>query len=93
MIEKRDICGVELRIDITSSALKHGKMANDILSVLENIVYDEMIDGDPGKTLLIGFDANARLTELILHEAEEHHIVVFHAMPCRKEYVNKLIGR
>jgi hypothetical protein len=93
MIEKRNICGIEHTVEITKSALKHGKTKEDILSVLENIVYDEMIDDDPAKTLSVGFDANTRLTELILHEVEEYHMVVFHAMPCRKEYVAKLIRR
>jgi hypothetical protein len=93
MIEMRNICGVEHTVEITKSALKHGKTEDDILVVLENIVYDETIGDDPEKTLSVGFDANARLTELISHEAEEHHIVVFHAMPCRKEYVEKLIRR
>jgi hypothetical protein len=93
MIEKRTIYGIEHSIEITESALKHGKTKDDILSVLENIVYDEMIDDDPEKTLSVGFDINARLTELISHEAEEQHLVVFHAMPCRKEYVRNLIRR
>jgi hypothetical protein len=93
MIEKRDIRGVEHTIEITESALKHGKTADDIFSVLENIIYDEMIDDDPEKTLSIGFDTNTRLTEIISHEAERRHLVIFHAMPCRKEYVRKLIGR
>jgi hypothetical protein len=93
MIERRTIRGVEHTIEITASALKHGKTANDIYSALENIVYDEMINDDPEKTLSVGFDASARLTELITHEAEERHLVVFHAMPCRKEYEGKLIRR
>ncbi|MDR1292788.1 MAG: hypothetical protein LBJ91_05295 [Clostridiales Family XIII bacterium] len=91
MIEKRNIRGVEHTIEIVMSALKHGKTKEDIFFVLDNIVYDEMIDDDPEKTLSIGFDANARLTELISHEAEGHYIVIFHAMPCRKEYVGELI--
>jgi hypothetical protein len=93
MIEKRTIRGVEHTIEITESALKHGKTAHDIYAALENTVYDEMIDDDPEKTLSVGFDANARLTEIISHEAGEHHLVIFHAMPCRKEYMAKLIRR
>jgi ethanolamine utilization cobalamin adenosyltransferase len=93
MIKKRTICGVEHTIEITESALKHSKTVNDILSVLENIIYDEMIDDDPEKTLSVGFDANAGLTELISHEVTEYHLVVFHAMPCRKEYVGNIMRR
>jgi hypothetical protein len=93
MIEKRPIRGVEHTIEITESALKHGKTVHDIYATLENTVYDEMIDDDPEKTLSVGFDASASLTKLISHEAREHHLVMFHAMPCRKEYMAELIRR
>ena len=85
--------GIETDIEIVPSALKHGKTAEDILSVLERAVYDETLTADPNKTLVVGFDANANLTEIIFLVLAEGKIVVYHAMPCRKIYMDKAILR
>jgi len=93
MIYQCDIAGTEVGVEILPSALKHGKTAADILSALDRIVYDETIMVDPNKTLIIGFDANASLTEVIFHVLSDEYIVVFHAMACRKIYLDKVIKR
>jgi hypothetical protein len=48
---------------------------------------------DPNKTLAVGFDSSANLTEVIFHVLSEEKIVVFHAMTCRKVYVEKAVMR
>jgi hypothetical protein len=73
------------------SALKHGKTVADILKTLDHTIFDETIMVDPNKTLVVGFDANANLTEIIFHVLSGEHIIVFHAMPCRKVYLEKAL--
>ena len=85
--------GIETDIEIVPSALKHGKSTEDILSVLKRAVYDETLTTDPNKTLVVGFDANANLTEIIFLVLAEGEIIVYHAMPCRKIYMDKAILR
>jgi len=88
--EKRIINGIEISIKILDSALKHGITKENILFALDNILLDEMIDNDPNKTLVIGFDQSANLLEIVTYEMEDDYLVVFHAMSCRKEYLKKL---
>ena len=90
---QKAIEGVETDIEIVPSALKHGKTMADILSVLERAIYDETLTADPNKTLAVGFDTNANLTEIIFLVLAEGQIVVYHAMPCRKMYMEKAISR
>lgn len=78
-----------LRID--DSALTHGCTREDVshaydLAILD-IVVDE--DADPPKVLIIGPDNAGNLLELIGGVFEEGD-VIWHAMPCRKQYLDLL---
>jgi hypothetical protein len=79
-------------VEILSSAMRHGQSKDDILCALERSIYDEMLESDPNKTLSIGYDGNAKLLEIIFHVITEEHIVVFHAMPCRKYYIERMLA-
>jgi hypothetical protein len=85
------IADTEVDIEIVPSALKHGKTVADILATLDHFIFDETISADPNKTLVIGFDTNTNLTEIIFHVLSDTYIVVFHAMPCRKVYLDKAL--
>jgi hypothetical protein len=85
------IAGSEVNIEILPSATKHGQSKEDILCALERSIYDETLETDPDKTLSIGYDGNARLLEIIFHVLSEEHIVVFHSMPCRKHYIERML--
>ena len=87
------VAGNEIEAEIALSALKHGKTVEDILSALEHCIYDETIVAEPNKTLVVGFDVATNLTEVISHVLSEEEIVVFHAMPCRKKYLEKAMAR
>ena len=91
-IGEKIIDGVEVRIKILESALKHGLSTETIIYVLQNHIFDEMVDDDPAKTLMIGYDENANLVEIIAYEMDKDFLILFHAMPCRKEY-KKLVFR
>jgi hypothetical protein len=89
----RIIAGKEITVEVVPSALKHGKTEVDILAVLDYVIYDEKLSEAPDKTLIVGFDANGNPTEVILHELSDQHVVVFHAMLCRKAYLDRILRR
>jgi hypothetical protein len=93
LLFKQIIAGIEVDVEIVPSAFKHGQTSTDILNALDHAIFDETIVVDPNKTLTVGFDANANLIEVIFHIVSDEHIVVFHAMPCRKTYLEKALKR
>ncbi|MCL2088894.1 MAG: hypothetical protein FWH14_05385 [Oscillospiraceae bacterium] len=83
--------GTEITVEILLSATKHGQSEDDILYALDRSIYDETLETEPNKTLSIGFDKNARLLEIIFHVLSDEHIVVFHSMPCRNQYIERMM--
>lgn len=90
MIDKLAIADAVVSVEILPSATRHGQSRADILCALERSIYDETLQSDPNKTLSIGYDGNARLLEVIFHVLSDEHIVVFHSMPCRKSYIERM---
>jgi len=90
VIEIISISGSIVSVEILPSATKHGQSKDDILYALERCIYDETLESDPNKTLAIGYDGNARLIEVIFHVISDEYIIVFHAMPCRKSYIERM---
>jgi len=91
VVEKLSIDGADVSVEILPSATKHGQSMEDILYALERSIYDETLQSDPNKTLSIGYDKNANLLEVIFHVLSDEHIVVFHSMPCRKCYIERMV--
>ncbi|MDR2571158.1 MAG: hypothetical protein LBD23_12850 [Oscillospiraceae bacterium] len=91
MVSRLAIDNTIVNVEIHSSATKHGQSEIDILSALERSIYDETLENNPNKTLAIGYDKNARLLEVIFHVLSDEHIVVFHSMPCRKCYIERIV--
>lgn len=91
MIEKIIIGDSGVSIEILPSAMKRGQSSDDIICALERSIYDEMLEDEPNKTLAIGYDCNAKLLEVIFHVVTDEHIVVFHSMPCRKYYIERMM--
>ena len=91
MIDNLSISGSMVNVEILPSATKHGQSREDILYALERSIHDETLETDPNKTLSIGYDGNANLLEVIFHVLSDEHIVVFHAMPCRKQYIERMV--
>ena len=90
LIDKITISGSVVCVELLPSATKHGQSKDDILCALERCIYDETLESDPNKTLAIGYDGSARLIEVIFHVISDEHIVVFHSMPCRKYYIERM---
>ncbi|MCL2079167.1 MAG: hypothetical protein FWH17_04895 [Oscillospiraceae bacterium] len=92
MFSKLEVGGFVIDVEILPSATKHGLSKEDILHAMRLCIYDETLESDPNKTLLIGYDESARLLEIIFHVVSDEHLVVFHAMPCRKTYIERMLN-
>jgi hypothetical protein len=80
----------ERTIHLIGSAFKHHISAEDIKCAVVNWRFDEVMEDDEGKRLLLGFDTHARLLEILYNEVDEQTLRVFHADTCRAEYEKKL---
>ena len=69
--------------------MKHGISEKDIRLALETFIYEEPLDGESDKYLVIGFDENGNLVEIIYEYVDDQIIHVFHAMKCRKSVLEQ----
>ena len=69
------------------SAFKHGVTEDDIKSALETFVFEGAIEDEDEKLLVIGFDTNGNLLEVMYNITEENIGNIFHAMKCRKQFM------
>ncbi|GAC1373534.1 MAG: hypothetical protein NVSMB4_00140 [Acidimicrobiales bacterium] len=79
---------------IEAPALTHGCTREDVSHAYDLAVFDKVLDedADPPKFLVIGPDSAGNLLELIGGEFEGGD-VIWHAMPCRKQYLDLLPRR
>jgi len=70
-------------IEYVSSAFKHGLTKTNIQYAMRQCIYDELFDDELKKRLLIRFDDNANLLEIMYNDIDEQTVRVFHAMKCR----------
>ncbi|MCL2833419.1 MAG: hypothetical protein FWD78_09645 [Treponema sp.] len=73
---------MEVVVKYVTSAFKHNITEENIRHAIMNWRYDDVIENDPGKHLLIGFDNNANLLEIMYNVINEQTVRVFHAMKC-----------
>jgi len=77
---------MDIAIEFNPSAFKHGISEEDIRTAIERFVYNEIMEDDEDKHLLLGFDTHANLLEIIYNKIDAQTINIFHAMKCRKAY-------
>ena len=75
------------------SAFKHDVTENDIEAAMATPLFDELIVGYNNKYLLIGFDINGNLIEVMYNLADKDIANIFHAMKCRNDVLRKLQER
>jgi hypothetical protein len=73
-------------VHINASALSHDIAEEDIYSALTRVVFDGLMPKYTNKYLLIGFDRNCNLVEIMYNIRKDGSYNVFHAMKCRKEF-------
>ena len=81
---------VNVAIEFNPSAFKHGVNEDAIRYAIINVIYDDIWDNDADKHLLLGFDNNGNLLEIMYNVIDEQSINVFHAMKCRSIYYHLL---
>ena len=83
---------MDVIVKYVPSAFKHGVTEANIRHAIVNWKYDDIFEDDPEKHLLIGFDSNANLLEIMYNVIDAHKLKVFHAMKCRNEFLHLLDG-
>ena len=78
------------KITFNESAFKHGATKADIRNAFLTYKLDEVLDDDIEIFLIVGFDNNGNLLEVMYNITDDTTIDVFHAMKCRKEYISKI---
>jgi hypothetical protein len=73
-------------VQINESALRHGIAREDIFHALLLPLADRLMPEYQNKYLLIGFDRNSNLLEIMYNIRTDGSYNVFHAMKCRKEF-------
>ncbi|WP_028471533.1 hypothetical protein [Nocardioides alkalitolerans] len=80
-------------MNIHSSALKHGIDPDDSLHAAASPVYRAWLDDDsPSRELLLGFDRQARLLEIVVLTFDSGDQLVIHSMRARRQYYDLLQG-
>jgi hypothetical protein len=76
-----------MTVIINESALRHKDITEkDILQALALPLVDRLMPKYQNKYLLIGFDRNGNLLEIMYNIRTDGSYNVFHAMKCRKEF-------
>lgn len=81
---------MNILITYARSAFKHGITEENIKCAMKSWVYDDVMDDEDEKYLLIGFDKNGNLLEIMYNIINEQSIKVFHAMKCRNHLLSLL---
>jgi hypothetical protein len=84
---------MNVAIEFNPSAFKHGITEAAIRNAVINVVYDDIWDDAAEKHLLLGFDQNRNLLEIMYNVIDDHSINVFHAMKCRSIYYHLINER
>jgi hypothetical protein len=77
---------------VHGSALKHGHTRETISHAHDMAIYEAVLDPehDPPKLLIIGPDKAGNLLELIGADLAGSDRLIWHAMPCRTDYLQLL---
>lgn len=80
---------------IHESALKRRWTREDISHAYDMALFEGVVDedADPPKLLIIGPDSAGNPLELIGAELENGDVLIWHAMACRKQYLDLLPDR
>ena len=78
---------MDVMVKFVPSAFKHGVTEANIRHAILNWKYDDIFEDEPDKHLLIGFDSNANLLEIMYNVIDEQNLKVFHAMKCRDTFL------
>jgi hypothetical protein len=76
---------------VHASAGKHGVSEGDALHAAEHKVHESYLDdGSPARQLILGFDTQGRILELVLLHFDSGNELIIHAMAARRQYLELL---
>ena len=84
---------MDIIVEFNKSAFNHGISKDAIRQAIVNAVYDDIWDETADKHLLMGFDYNGNLLEIMYNVIDDASINVFHALKCRNIYSRLLEKR
>jgi uncharacterized DUF497 family protein len=79
-------------VEYNDAAFKHGITREQIDHAMMTSVYEGPAEENSDRYIVIGFDSNRTLLEIMYNFTDEDGIYVFHAMKCRKSNF-KMINR
>jgi hypothetical protein len=83
---------MEVTIEFNEAAFRHGCDTEDIRHAIIHFLYDDVFEETQDKHLLLGFDGNGNLLEILYNTIDENSINVFHAMKCRSKFYRLIDG-
>ena len=78
-----------INVKYSKSALKH-VTKEDIQRAMINVIFDDILHDNKDRHLLMGFDGNGNLLEILYNVIDDDTIRVFHAMKCTNEFIRLL---
>ena len=77
-------------IEFNKAAFRHGITEPNIRYAMMHPLHEQLLEDYSNKWLIIGFDNVGNLIEIAYNIIDEETVNVFHAMPCRKKFINQL---
>jgi len=77
-------------IEFNNAAFKHGLTEDSIRHVMWHPLHEQLLESYLNKWLVIGYDTAGNLIEIAYNIIDDDTVNVFHAMPCRKKYIDQL---
>ena len=78
---------MELEFIFRDTAFRHGLSEADIRHAFKTCCYLDQYKNRKNVFLLLGFNMAANPVEILYNEYGENEINVFHAMPCRNQFL------
>ena len=79
-----------VNIEFNEAAFKHGKSEASIRYALKYPLHEQLLELYTNKWLVIGYDTAGNLIEVAYNIVDDDTVNVFHAMPCRKQFIHQL---
>jgi hypothetical protein len=81
---------MELEFIFRHTAFKHHVSEADIRHAFKTCVYTGQFEERENVYLLIGFNMNANLIEILYNTIDDNTVNIFHAMPCQSRFLSLL---
>ena len=78
------------RIEFNEAAFRHNITEENIRYAMWHPLHEQLLEVYDNKWLIIGYDANGNLIEIVYNIIDDETVNVFHAMPCRKKFIKQL---